>query len=137
MNRSVPSQNGIYERYYKHVKASNAMAIPLAPWIVAHLTESWRKRYSETKCRLKGETHAMPRSKGFTLIELLVVIAIIAVLMGVLMPALQRVRKQAKGTVCKNNLRQIGVAANLYAQAYDMFVPRSSEWGGSVQPWFL
>ena len=112
------------------------MAIPLAPWIVPHLTESWRKRYSETKRRLKGEPHAMPRSKGFTLIELLVVIAIIAVLMGVLMPALQRVRKQAKGTVCKNNLRQIGVAANLYAQAYDMFVPRSSEWGGSVQPWF-
>jgi hypothetical protein len=41
--------------------------------------------------------------------------------MGVLMPALQRVRKQAKGTVCKNNLHQIGMAANLYAQAYDMF----------------
>jgi prepilin-type N-terminal cleavage/methylation domain-containing protein/prepilin-type processing-associated H-X9-DG protein len=78
----------------------------------------------------------MPKHKGFTLIELLVVIAIIAVLMGILMPALQRVRKQAKGTVCKNNLRQIGLVANLYAQSNELLIPRSSEWGGSIQPWF-
>jgi prepilin-type N-terminal cleavage/methylation domain-containing protein/prepilin-type processing-associated H-X9-DG protein len=88
------------------------------------------------KSRLKGETGAMSRSRGFTLIELLVVIAIIALLMGILLPALQRVRKQAKGAVCKNNLHQIGVAANLYAEAHDMFIPRSSEWGGSIEPWF-
>jgi prepilin-type N-terminal cleavage/methylation domain-containing protein/prepilin-type processing-associated H-X9-DG protein len=78
----------------------------------------------------------MTKHKGFTLIELLVVIAIIAVLMGILMPALQRVKKQAKGAVCKNNLRQIGVAANLYAQSYELLIPRSSEWGGNIQPWF-
>ena len=64
----------------------------------------------------------MAEHKGFTLIELLVVIAIIAVLMGILMPALQRVKKQAKGAVCKNNLRQIGVAANLYAQSYELLI---------------
>ena len=77
-----------------------------------------------------------PKPKGFTLIELLVVIAIIAVLMGILLPALQRVRKQAKGAVCKSNLRQIGVAANLYAATYENYIPRSAEWGGRVRPWF-
>ena len=75
---------------------------------------------------------------GFTLIELLVVIAIIALLMGILMPALQRVKKQAKGVVCKNNMKQIGMAANLYAEDYDLFVPRSAGWSTitDMRPWF-
>lgn len=51
---------------------------------------------------------------GFTLIELLIVIGIIAVLIAVLLPVLSRVREQAKGTVCRSNLQQIGVAFNLY-----------------------
>ncbi len=66
------------------------------------------------------------KHKAFTLIELLVVIAIIALLMAILMPALQRVKKQAKGVVCKSNLRQIGTGANLYAEEYDLFVPRGA-----------
>ena len=64
-------------------------------------------------------------AKGFTLIELLVVIAIIALLMAILMPALQRVKEQAKQTRCLANLKQIGVAMHLYANEYDYKLPRA------------
>jgi prepilin-type processing-associated H-X9-DG protein len=67
---------------------------------------------------------------------LLVVIAIIALLLAILMPALQRVRKQARGVVCKNNLKQIGMGANLYALDYDLYIPRSANWSAGNMPWF-
>lgn len=71
------------------------------------------------------------------MIELLVVIAIIALLMAVLMPVLGKVRKQAWGVVCKSNLRQIGLAAEFYADAYDNYVPRGlDDPGVGIPPWF-
>jgi len=65
------------------------------------------------------------RHKGFTLIELLVVIAIIALLMGILMPALSKARKQGRDVYCLNNLRQLGVAVQMYTEEYDDFIPRA------------
>jgi prepilin-type N-terminal cleavage/methylation domain-containing protein len=61
----------------------------------------------------------MGEKKGFTLIELLVVIAIIALLMSILMPALAKVREQARTAGCLGNLRQWGLTATMYAEAND------------------
>jgi prepilin-type N-terminal cleavage/methylation domain-containing protein/prepilin-type processing-associated H-X9-DG protein len=77
----------------------------------------------------------MTKNKAFTLIELLVVIAIIAMLLTIVMPALQAAKRKAHDIICRSNLQQIGLAANLYAQEYDNFIPRGA--GGSGLLWFV
>ena len=93
-------------------------------------------------CKINGEYESLLRNgiamkkerqesrHGFTLIELLVVIAIIALLLSILMPALNKVKEQAKVIVCGSNQRQVGQACNTYATDFDGFLPPNIDSSG-------
>lgn len=92
------------------------------------------------------ETKRMKQKRGFTLIELLVVIAVIAILAAILCPVFAQVRIKGRRAACLSNLKQIGIAALMYAQDYDEtilpwqtgplgYTPTDGVWTGLIQPY--
>ena len=93
---------------------------------------------------MKSNRQVRPKQQGaFTLIELLVVIAIIAILAGMLLPAMSRAKESGRGAVCKNNMRQLGLGMLMYADENREYYAWAGEangnqsadwvWGGSTR----
>src|SRR6266567_8208648 len=91
--------------------------------------------------RLQCSTLRRGRAVGFTLVELMVVIAIIAILMALMMPAISRAKGKANAISCVNNMRQMTLAAIMYASDHDEEFPArrtpTNAWPHKLKPYYV
>src|SRR5258708_39351657 len=93
------------------------------------------------KIRLSGSRAGIARKGGFTLVEMLVVMAIIAILMAMLLPAISRAKGKANAISCLNNMRQLNLAATMYASDHDEEFPArrtpTNAWPHKLKPYYV
>src|SRR6266567_4401754 len=89
-----------------------------------HSRPAWGTRFASSARRVAG----------FTLIELLVVVVVVAILAALLLPALDKAREQGRSSVCRNNMRQIGLAITLYADDNSDYLPWPGDTDRNWQP---
>lgn len=98
--------------------------------LVGYMLKKLNKK-SPQRDLCSGLMNQTPTNRAFTLIELLVVIAVVGLLMALLLPGIRTSRDSAKEVLCINNLRQLGVAANLYLDEHNGVIPTLADLSGN------